>query len=272
MQVGGNRKLLAESERAASALERARKLEREEGVASRGLPEPDQRRPRERRVEAGAQQLLNGAHGQAAHLDRSQPSFGHGAAKPGRQIAANGKQRRDPLIVEAGERISKRRERRGVQPLDVVDRETDGSVAGEQPQRPEESGGHRAVIGVHPRLPEQQRCLERPLLDRRQLRQDLAGGMAEEVGQTCEREPGLGLRRLRGQNPVSLGGRSVDTGQPQRRLADPGLARQHGDARKLLGVVEKPDDRSELFVPTDELAVRDGHVSPILRRSQRGVR
>ena len=76
VEVGRDRELLAGSERAASALERACKLEREEGVAARGLPEPDQGRPRERRVEAGAQQLLERAHAQAADLDRSQPSSG----------------------------------------------------------------------------------------------------------------------------------------------------------------------------------------------------
>ena len=111
------------------------------------------------------------------------------------------------------------------------------------------------------RLPEQQRGLERPPLDRRQLGQDVAGGSAEEVGQPRERERRLGLRGPGGQDPVPAGGGGLDAGQPQRGLADPGLARQHGGARKLLGGVEQPDDRSELFVSTDKVPVRYGHVA-----------
>ena len=175
------------------------------------------------------------AHAQAADLDRPQPSLGHGAAKPVRHIAADRQQGGDRLIVEAGERVAKRRKRRSVQPLDVVDREAERAVAGEQPQRSEERGRHGAVVGVDLRLAEQQRGLERPPLDRRQLGQDVAGGVAEEVGQPREREAGLGLRGPGGQDPVAAGGGSLDAGQPQRRLADPGLARQHDGARKLLG-------------------------------------
>jgi hypothetical protein len=54
VEVGGNREFLAGRERAASALEGGRDLEREEGVAARGFPDPDQRRPREPRIEAGS--------------------------------------------------------------------------------------------------------------------------------------------------------------------------------------------------------------------------
>ena len=70
VEVGGDRELLAGSERAASALERACKLEREEGVAARGFPEPEQCRARERRVETDAQQLVDRTDAQAADLDR----------------------------------------------------------------------------------------------------------------------------------------------------------------------------------------------------------
>ena len=117
------------------------------GLPPRGLPESDQRRPRERRVEAGAQQLVGRAEAQAADVDRSQSLLAHGAAKPGRHVAADRQQGGDRLTFQAGERVPKRRERRRVQPLDVVDREADGTVAGEQPQRTEEGGGDGAVIG-----------------------------------------------------------------------------------------------------------------------------
>jgi hypothetical protein len=112
--------------------------------------------------------------------------------------------------------------------------------------------------------------LEHPLLDRRQLGQDVAGVIAEEVGQSRERELGLGLRGSRGQDPVTAGVRRINAGQPESRLADPGLARQHGGARKILASVEQPDDRFELFLPADKLLGRNGHVLNTVRRRKSG--
>jgi len=76
---------------------------------------------------------------------------------------------------------------------------------------------------VHVGLADEQRGLERALLDRRQFRQDLRGCIAQEIGQPAEREAGLGFRGSAGNDPITPGGRRVDAGQPQRRLADAGL-------------------------------------------------
>ena len=194
-RLDGNREVVAGRERSASALQRGCKLEREERVAARGLPESDQRRPRKRRVEAGAQQLVGRAEAQPGDFDRSPSVLGYGAAKPLRHVAADRQQGGDRLTVQAGERVTKRRKRRRVQPLDVVDREADRTVAGEPTQRFEEGGGHGAVIDVDLRLAEQQRDFESLPLDRRQ-RGDHVARAAEEVGQPRERELGLGLRRV----------------------------------------------------------------------------
>ena len=78
----GNRQLLARRNRAALTLECARKLENEERVATRGLPEFDQRRSRKCRVEAGAEQLADRTNVQARELDREHPLLRHAAAKP----------------------------------------------------------------------------------------------------------------------------------------------------------------------------------------------
>jgi hypothetical protein len=51
VQIRRNRELLAGSERGALALKGTCKFKREERVAARGLPEPDQRRPRKRYAE-----------------------------------------------------------------------------------------------------------------------------------------------------------------------------------------------------------------------------
>ena len=261
VQVGGNRKLLAESERAASALERARKLEREEGVASRGLPEPDQRRPRERRVEAGAQQLVDRTDAQPGDLDRPQALLRPDPAQPRRYAAAHREQRGDRLPLEAGEREADRRERCGVQPLQVVDRQAERAFGGEETQRPEERCGNCTLVGASLGPAEQQRGFDRPPLDRRQLRHDPVNGVAEQIAQPSERESGLRLGRPAGQHAVATVGGCVQAGQPECRLPDPRLPREHGHAGKLLRGVEDPDDRPELLFPTEKALGHDRHLS-----------
>ena len=110
------------------------------------------------------------------------------------------------------------------------------------------------------RLTEQQCGFQRPLLDRRQLGQEVAGDVAEEVAQPNEREPGLGLRGSRGKDSVTAGGRCFDAGEPQGRLPDPCLARKHGDHWKLFGRVEEPDDRFELLFPADKVPAHERRV------------
>ena len=119
VEVGGDRQLLAECERSASPPQRAGKLEREERVAAGRLPDPDQGRAREGRIEARAQQPQNRADAQTGDLDRSQLLLGHGAAQPGRHVTACGDQGGD-RFVQAGKRVAERGKRRGVQPLDIV--------------------------------------------------------------------------------------------------------------------------------------------------------
>ena len=170
-------------------------------------------------------------------------------------VAADRQQERDRHIVEARERVTECRERRRVQPLDVVDREAEGTVGREQPQRSEERGGHCAVVGVDGRLAEQQRGLERTPLDRRQLRQDVVGSGAEQVGEPCERKPGLGLRGARGQEAVAAGGGRVDAGQPEGRLADPRFALQHEHPCPVARArVEERVECAELLLPADDPA------------------
>ena len=108
-------------------------------------------------------------------------------------MAADREQGGERLIVEAGQRVTKRGERRRVQPLDVIDREAEGTIGGENSQRPKECACDRALIGMDLGLPKQQCGLERAPLDRRQLGQHVCSRFAEEVGQPRERERGLGL-------------------------------------------------------------------------------
>ena len=87
------------------------------------------------------------AEAQAADTNRSQPVLGNRAANPLGNVVAHREHGDDLLVVEACDRIPKRRERRRVQPLDVVDGEAESAVGGEQAQRAEERSGHRAGVG-----------------------------------------------------------------------------------------------------------------------------
>ena len=122
-----------------------------------------------------------------------------------------------------------------------------------------ERSGHRAGIGWELRLAQQQSSLECPSLDRRQLGQDLGCDLAEDVRQRQEREPCLCLRGPRRQDPKSPGGRELDPREPQRRLADPGLAGDHGDRRQLFGRVDEIEECGELLLPADEIRNADVH-------------
>ncbi len=185
-EVGGHRELLARGEHAAPALERSCQLEREEGVAARRLPDPEQGRPREGGVEADAKQLVDRADTEAADLDRPTPLLGHGAAKPLRLAAPDGDKGGERLVVQAGEGEAKRRERGAVQPLHVVDRHAEWAGGSEKPHRSQKRRRHDTFVGRQLRLAQEQSGLERPPLHRRQLGDDLAGRWAEQVGQPCE--------------------------------------------------------------------------------------
>ena len=132
---------------------RSRELEREEGVAPARLPDPDQTRPGERRTETGAHQLVERADAQARRLRALQSVRGHGAAQPVRYVAANGEQSGDTLGVEACEREADGRQRCRIQPLQVVDRETERAILDERADRREKGGGNRAVVRVGLRGP-----------------------------------------------------------------------------------------------------------------------
>ena len=151
-------------------------------------------------------------------------------------------------------------ERRRVEPLEVVDGEADRPGRGEHPQRLEEGRADGALVDGGLRRAEEQGSLECALLDRRELRQDDAGHGTQEVGKPRVREPGLRLGRPRGQRPVAALGRRLEPGQPDRGLADPGVAPQHDGRRELRGIVEQPGDRPELLVPADRRTDRCGHV------------
>ena len=217
-------------------------LEREERITPRRLPELDQHRPRERRVEAVAQQLVRRAKAQA----RGHGPFVVGSRRPRGSPTPEPRRvpraRRHTLVVAAARPHTEsprarprpatgRRRRRG---RGCARRRATAAPRGRR--RPPN------VVGAERGVAEQQCGLQGLSLDRRQLGQDVADHLAEHVCQRQERETGLGLRGARRQDMKSAGGCQVDCREPQRRLADPGLPGDHGDRRQLIRRVEKIEE------------------------------
>ncbi len=111
---------------------------------------------------------------------------------------------------------------------------------------------------------EQERDLKRSPPWRRELRQHLDDGIPEQVAERRVCKPLLGLRRSGAEHPQPPLACSRHPGQPERRLADPGVAFEHDSGRPIARPVEEGVQRGNLVLPTDDL---DSHLEPMLTRS-----
>ena len=174
VEGGGNRQRLSRGERRAAPGERGGELEREERVAGRCLPQPDQRRSWECRREARAEQLVRGAEAEAADLE-SPPGLALAgyvgattAGRPGRSAARLAVHRPGVTAHSAAPRGTPRRATGGRR------RRHRALVRGERSQRREEGGRHGPLVDLGLGLAEQQSDLERSPLDRWEHRKDLS--------------------------------------------------------------------------------------------------
>ena len=161
-------------------------------------------------------------------------------------------QRADALPLEPCEGEPDGTERGGIEPLEVVDRETERVARSEGSQRREERSRDCSFVGLPFRVAEQQRALERPALDRGQGREHLVDDVSEEIGQPGVREARLRLGRPAREHAVPRCGRVLDAGEPDRGLPDPRLAVERDRRGKPFRVVEQGGDRRELVRPTDQ--------------------
>ena len=223
----------------------------------------------ERRVETGAHQLMEGADAEARDLEALQPVRRYGATQPVGYVAANSEQSGDRLGIEACEREAHGRQRCRIQPLQVVDRETQRAILDEHADRREKAAAtarSSAWASARPRS----KAASAPDAGSRAASGDVVGDACEQIRQTGEREAGLRVGGARGEDPVAQGGGRLAAGEPEGGLADPRVARQDDDAWKGLGAVEEADDGVEPPRPADELAGGDGR-APIVSIAFRGA-
>jgi hypothetical protein len=142
-------------------------------------------------------------------------------------------------------------EARGIEPLDVVDRNEQRPLLRQHAERAERRRSDRPSADGAPGLAEQQRRLERAALHRREMRQHLGGRLPEQVVQPGERPRCLDPARPRRQHPVSALDRRLESGEPDSRLPDPRLAAKDGQIRCPARLVEQPKDRRQLLLATN---------------------
>ena len=153
--------------------------------------------------------------------------------------------------------------RRRVEPLDVVDRNDDGSLVGERAQRVQQRDTDRVRVRWRALVVlEHERARERPSLPP-------GSGSSASSSTGSSRSP-----MPANESAVSLSAgapedaerallRVLDTGVPERRLPHARLAVEHKRHRALGDAGDEAVDRGELGVPSHDAG---GHDPPIVRR------
>ena len=169
---------------------------------------------------------------------------------------ASGQEQKYTMGVHPSQRKRQRTRRRGVEPLDVVDREYDGLRPGERVEgRPDRDAERPPVDGPLGAFSHEQRDFERLPSRRRHRGQHLVEHALEEIAERDVRQPALGLCGPRGQHPQPLLARGLDPGQPNRRLADSCVAFEHERVRPL-DPLEEGVQRGQLLVSADDVQGR----------------
>jgi hypothetical protein len=157
-----------------------------------------------------------------------------------RHLSAHGEEGPDRLCAKTGQGEAEGRERRGVQPLEVVDGHKQRIAPGQRLEGAEERDRDHVLLDVRRlRLGEEQRRLECPSLRRPQLRQRLLDDVADQVAQPGERVARFCFGRAAGEDAIATHVRRLDAGQPQRRLPDAGLAGQQSGTWQLLASIQE---------------------------------
>lgn len=247
-------------ERVDSRTKAPRDFERIERIAPGLFVHPNQGLPRERPAESVADETVDSpdahrADGQLLDGIRSKGALEGCELRAFPATAREDKARRDHLEAVQCER--KCGGRRGINPLDVVNRDDKRLLRGEKFDRAANSGSDRALIDDRARLVlQKQRDLEGSPTRRSETRKHLLEHPLEEIGEASVGQAMISLRRTRRQDEVAERLGLLDSCGPQGRLADPGVSLEHERRGSGPRLHEESFERSELFFPADD---RDRH-------------
>ena len=161
----------------------------------------------------------------------------------------------DVRLGQPPEREAERARRRGVEPLEVVDREHE-LVLGQELQGAANGDAECAGVDRPPgRVLDEEDDLERPPPRRRQGRQHLVEDAVEQVAEPGVRERALRLGGPRREHAQPAPARVLDRRAPERRLPDPGLALERDRNRPVRdrAAIEERGQRAELLLPPDDV-------------------
>ncbi len=202
-------------------------LERVERIASRDPGQLEQSWPREAQIEARAQETIQIADGKRPDLDHGETLPVERSGEPERLCrlagASAGNEEADREIDDPSCYELEHAPARGIQPLDVVDRDQGRPLAGELSDEGERCTRDGETAESFARLDPRERRLEHgPLRWDEGGKHPVEDGI-EEIAQRHERKRRLGLRGSAGEHGVVAVARIVDRLEPDRRLAHPGF-------------------------------------------------
>jgi len=245
---------------AAPSLQGAHQLERVERVPARSFMDSAQRGPSERNAELVAEEPVQRTRAQGAQPDSTDLEIGLPEAQRRLTLArhALSHEQSDRFLGQPARHELEHECCRWIQPLDVVNRHEYTPPFGQPPKGPETRSRDGPLIRRQPLvLRQEKRCLECPPLDGRQRSEHGAQHRLEQIGQPRERETGLTLGRTAVEHTHPPLASVPQPGPPHRRLADPGLTREHERRRQV--AVEKGGDGGKLLVPADNLVESGCH-------------
>jgi hypothetical protein len=202
------------------ALKGARNFERVERIAASELVQAYEHRPTRRSAQLRSEDAVQRSDAERIELDpqllaHTERRFDITRAR------AQGDEEGNPLVLQSARDEADQERARSVEPLDVVDRNNDGTVLRQEPERSEKRRRHGALIGrLRSGLCAQERNVERAPLRRRERVRDILVRCIEEIAQPGKGEVRLGFARGARENPITGRLRLADRVPPQGRLAN----------------------------------------------------
>ena len=241
-------------ERVDVAVERAGDLEREERVPARLFVNPEKCLACKRSAEPVAEQPVHRADAERLELDLLQWQARLELEHPGSGDEPPGEQDADVFLPEPPESEGQSARGRRIEPLDVIDRDDDWLAIAQQVQDVPDCDSECPVVDrIIVRFFDEQRDLECVPPRGRESRQHIAENALEQISEAGVREPALGLGGPGAEHAQPPRGGLLDADDPERRLADAGLAFEHERSRASFFAFDEGPEGGELLFPADNL-------------------
>ena len=215
---------------------------------------------------------MHRADAQPPDRERRQPVGRVRSNEPARRLAADGEQRGDAAPPSSRARANRTApSERGIQPLDVVDREAERGPRSEGRSVARNAAATARSSDFPSVSPSSSALSSAPPLDRRQGGSTSSTTSPSEIGQPGVREARLRLGRPGGQRPIPALGRRLEPGQPDRASCRspprPTARRSPGAARDRRAAGRSPRASSSLPIGARTVVDTSEYPAPPWRTS-----